>query len=345
MQSTVAIIGAGPIGLELAIALKQTKIPYVQFDKGQVAQMTYDFPPQTRYFSSSERISIAGIPIQTIDQQKCPREEYLAYIRSVVMQFNLKVNTYEEVTKVERLQTNEFHLTTVSSKGERHYQVQFLVIATGGTSFPRRLGIPGEDLPHVSTKMEDPHKYFQTQLVVIGGKNSAIETALRCFQAGSRVSLVHHLDQIDPQHVKYWLLPEFQGRIERNEMKAYFNSRVVEILPDRVKVDQAGTIVEVSADFVIKAIGFKADMSLFHALGIKLADEQEAVLHDEFMQTNIPNAYVLGTVVAGTQQRYRIFIENSHEHVDCILKDICAKLSIKSSWKGFQKPAFQRVEE
>lgn len=345
MKTTVAIIGAGPIGLELAIALKQTGIAYLLFDKGQVAQMIYDFPPQTRFFSSSERIGIAGIPIQTVDQQKCSREEYLAYIRSVLMHFDLQVNTYEEVIKIERQEKNSFRLTTFSAIGERVYHTQFLVLASGGTSHPRMLDVPGEAYTHVSTKMEDPHKYFQTDVAVIGGKNSAVESALRCYQAGARVSLIHYQEKIDDKDIKYWLLPELQGRIERKEINAYFGCRVVEILRDRVCLNHLGILNEIPAKFVIKAIGFRADMSLFRSIGVKLDEEQEAVVHHENMQTNVKNVYVLGTAVAGTQSKYRIFIENSHVHVDRILRDVCSKLRKATSWKGFQKAAFKRVEE
>ena len=343
-HSTVAIIGAGPIGIELAVALKQMNIPYVQFDKGQVAQMIYNFPPQTRFFSSSERIAIAGIPLQTVDQQKCPREEYLAYMRSVVMSFNLEVNTYEVVTRVQTVKSG-FQLDTQSAKGEQHYQVRFVVLATGGTSFPRLLKVPGEALPHVSIKMEDPHQYFQKKVVVVGAKNSAVESALRCFHAGAQVVLVLRRDHFDPQHVKYWLLPELQGRIERGEIDAYFSSEVVEIFSDRIKLRQHEQFLEVPCDFIIKAIGFEANMELFHQLGVALSPEHQAVMHDGSMQTNILDAYVLGTVVAGTQQKYRIFIENTHEHVDKIMQDLCAKLSISPGWKRFQHINNQRLEE
>src|ERR1043166_6111694 len=101
-SAEVAIVGAGPIGLELAVALKRHGIPYLHFDAGQVGQTMYNWPPQTRWFSSNERISIAGVPLQTTDQMKCTREQYLAYLRSVVQQFDLAIRTYEPVTRIEK---------------------------------------------------------------------------------------------------------------------------------------------------------------------------------------------------------------------------------------------------
>src|SRR4029077_10773388 len=99
--SDVAIIGAGPIGLELAVALKRAGVKYIQFDAEQIGYTISWFPPQTRFFSSNDRIAIAGVPLQTADQQKATREEYLTYLRRIVLEFDLKVNTYEKVVGIE----------------------------------------------------------------------------------------------------------------------------------------------------------------------------------------------------------------------------------------------------
>src|SRR4028119_130016 len=82
----VAIVGAGPIGLELAVALKRAGVDYLHFDAKQIGYTISWFPPQTRFFSSSERIAIAGVPLQTPDQGKCTREQYLAYPRGGLQQ-------------------------------------------------------------------------------------------------------------------------------------------------------------------------------------------------------------------------------------------------------------------
>lgn len=344
-NAVVGIVGAGPLGLELAIALKQSGISYLHFEKGQIVQMIANFPPQTHFFSSSERIGIGDIPIQTINQQKCTREEYLAYIRSVVMHYGLVVNSYEEVQNVQLLPEKGFLLHTLSGKGHQEYFVRFLVLATGGTAKPKMLGIPGEELPHVSSKMKDPHHYFQREVVIVGGKNSAAESALRCFAAGARVHLVHRRAEFSPEHVKYWLLPDLLKRIEVGDIRCHFSSELVAIQSDSVVVKKAGReqFEIIPADFVIKAIGFDADMRLFKELGATLSEEQQAVLHDEWMQTTVPNLFVCGTAVAGTQTRYRIFIENTHLHIEKIMNALFARLSIKNGYK--QKLQDQKIPQ
>src|SRR5262245_52216486 len=85
MEGThVAIIGAGPIGLEVAVALKRAGIDYLHFDAGQVGSTMQWWAPGTRFFSSPERIGIAGVPLALPHQDKASREEYLAYLRGIV---------------------------------------------------------------------------------------------------------------------------------------------------------------------------------------------------------------------------------------------------------------------
>jgi len=325
LDATVGIIGAGPIGLEMAASLKEAGISYIQFDKGQIAQTIFDFPPETRFFSSSERIGIAGIPIHTVDQQKCSRENYLAYLRMVAESYHLKVNSYEEVTSIEK--TGEgFNLETQSTKGKHSYHVRYLILATGGLNAPRHLEVPGEELPHVSTKMEDPHQYFQKQVVIVGGKNSAVEGAIRLFHAGVHVTMIVRRGEFDADTIKYWLLPELLGRIKKGQIVCHYNSQVKEIHPDRVTTD---TNQDIPCDFVIKAIGFKAEMDLFQKLGVTLSADTNSPQHDsETMETDVSGVYALGTVIAGTQEKFKIYIENTHQHVGKILASLCQKLQI-----------------
>src|SRR3954466_8545205 len=103
LSTDVAIIGAGPIGIELAVALKSAGVDYLHFDAKQVGYTVSWFAPQTRFFSSNERIAIAGMPLQTPDGGKVTREQYLTYLRSVVEHYDLHVNTYEPVVGIERI--------------------------------------------------------------------------------------------------------------------------------------------------------------------------------------------------------------------------------------------------
>lgn len=333
-DASIAIIGAGPLGLELAIALTQSGIPYLHFEKDQIGQMIFNFPIQTQFFSSSERIGIAGFPIQTINQQKCSREAYLDYLRMLSLHFNLQVNTHEKVVEIEKTEKG-FQIHTLSAKGKHTYHVRFVVMATGGTSHPRMLGVPGEEKSHVFIKMPEPHQFFRKKVLIIGGRNSAAEAALRCYHAGADVSLSVRSPQLSELSIKYWLLPELISRINKGEITGYLNTEVVEILSDSAvlrKVGESKTF-QIPADFVIKAIGFSADLSLCEKLGVTFRDTRPEYNPDT-METKVPGVYLLGTIVGGTQDKYRVFIENTHVHVDRIMRDITTKLNVPNNYKA-----------
>lgn len=317
----VAVIGAGPIGLELAVALKQAGIPYLHFDARQIGHTIAWFAPQTRFFSSNERIAIAGMPLQTFDQSKCSREEYLAYLRSVVQHYDLDVHAYEPVTGLRHV-GDGLELATAPQAGPRRYRVQQVILATGGTAHPRMLNIPGEDLSHVSHYFQDPHTYFRKRLLVVGGRNSAVEAALRCHHAGASVALSYRRAELDAADVKYWLFPEITGLMNAGKIQPHMNTVPIAISPQHVTLRDRQTQFtrDVPADFVLLMTGYEADMSLCRLAGVTLdGPNQMPVYNPRTMETNVPGIYLAGTVVGGTQQKYRVFIENCHIHVQRIV--------------------------
>ncbi len=330
-ESEVVIVGAGPIGIELAVALKKAGVNYAHFDAKQIGYTISWFAPMTRFFSSNERIAIAGAPLLTADQSKASREEYLAYLRSVVMQFDLQINTYEPVVEIERGGIGRggegFILTTNPASGKRVHRCRKLVLATGGTDRPRRLNVEGENLPHVSAYFGDPHQYFGKRLLIIGGKNSAVEAALRCHHAGAHVSISYRREQLPAKHIKYWLMPEMNGLIASGRIPAYFQTTAKRITTTHVTLaDASGKMIDVPADFVLSLIGYEQDNALFKFAGLQLSDDDGAPVFDEnTMETSVSGVYVAGTAVGGTQEKYSVFIENCHVHVDRIVAALTGK--------------------
>jgi thioredoxin reductase (NADPH) len=239
------------------------------------------------------------------------------------MQFDLKVNTYEPIDRIER-RGGEFVLGTSRAGGGRTCVAKKLVLATGGTDNPRRLGIEGEDLPQVSAYFQDPHLYFRRKLLIVGGKNSAVEAALRCHHAGAEVSLSYRNAELSGKSIKYWLLPEINDLIRTGRIRAYFNTQPTRIDPAGVTLQGTcgGTMppTQVPADFVLMMIGYVQNNALPKCAGIDLRGDCGAPVFDErTMETNVPGVFVAGTAVAGTQDKYRVFIENCHVHVERII--------------------------
>lgn len=320
MNTDVAIIGAGPIGLELAAVLQETGVEYEQFDAGQVGQTICWYPRQAQFFSSPDRIAIAGVALQTPDQSKATREQYLAYLRGVVEQFDLPVHTYTRITHIER---NGDGFTLACESNERAFEcaARRVVVTIGDMHRPRMLDIPGEDLPHVSHYFDDPHRYFRKRLLIVGGRNSAVEAAIRCFRAGANVALSYRHGAF-PSSVKYWLKPEIEWLIKSGQIGFHPRTTPVSIAPGQVRLrdtnEPAGAhdSFSVPADFVLLLTGYEMDATLLTGAGVALFGPNAAPRVDaQTMETNVRGVYVAGTAAAGTQLRFRLFIENCHSHV------------------------------
>jgi thioredoxin reductase (NADPH) len=316
------IIGAGPIGLELAAVLKRQGADYLHLEAKQIGYTLSWWPRQTYFFSTTERIEIAGIPAPSTDQGRLTGEQYLAYLRSVVEQLDLQVQTYEPVSDIQPVEDG-FLVRTRPLADERRYLGRRVILATGDMHAPNLLGIPGEHLPHVSHYFHDPHTYFRTQLLIVGGRNSAVEAALRCWRAGSQVTISYRRAAFDAQLVKHWLLPDLEAQIEHGNIAFLPLTRPLEITPQHVLLERldrdgnpGGEVIRQPADFVLLNTGFIADMRLFQRAGVNLiGPEQTPQFDPRSMETNVPGLYVAGTAAAGSQKRYTLFIENCHVHV------------------------------
>lgn len=332
----VAIIGAGPIGIELAVAFTRLGVDYIHFDAGQIGHTISWWPRNTYFFSTTERIEIAGIPSQAGDQPRITGEQYLAYLRGIVEQFDLKVNTYEPVIDIQKTETG-FNLITNPLPGRKSYSTKKVVIAFGDMHKPRLLGIPGEDLPHVSHYLHDPHDYFRKRLLVVGGRNSAVESALRCWRMGAEVAISYRRPAFNEQIVKATILPDLLTQIERGNIQFYPKTIPIEITAETVHLTPASSssisssrLIKHQADFVLLHTGFVQDSSLFERTGVKLKGTQKVpVCSPETMESNISGLYIAGTAAAGTQKRFRLFIENCHVHVAKITSAITGQVPEK----------------
>jgi len=331
VETEVLIVGAGPIGLELAVVLKAMGVGYEQIDAGQVGQTISWYPKQVRFFSSPERIAIAGVPLSTSNQEKATREHYLAYLRGIVQQFGLRVRTYERVCDIVR-NGDGFTVHTKHGDESRRYQARCVVLAIGDMHRPNKLNIPGEELDHVSHYFDEPHRYFTQKLLIIGGRNSAVEAAIRCARGGAHVTLSYRREKFDDTSVKYWLLPEIQALIKSGQITYRPNTTPTRIENTHARLvptdahgkpDPHAEPIDVPADFVLLMTGYQMDTSLLEQAGVELIGENRGPrLDPDTMMTNVPGLYVVGTAAAGTQKNFRLFIENCHPHVTKIVRSI-----------------------
>jgi len=326
----VLIVGAGPSGLATAIAAKQRGLDYVVVEKGVLVNSIFNFPTHMVFFTTPELLEIGGLPLVT-PYDKPMRLESLRYYRRVVDTYALQISFHEEVVAIEREDeggATVFTVTTRTSRGvKRVRQARAVVLAIGYYDLPNYLGIPGEDLPHVSHYYTDAHPYYRQRVVVVGGKNSAAEASLELFRGGAQVTLIHRHATLGDS-IKYWVRPDIDNRIKEGSIQARFETTVCEIRTTDVVVRRAdGTREEIPADGVFLLTGYHPDAELMKAAGIRVEPETLApAMNPDTFETNVPNLFLAGGCVAG-KATGNIFIENGRFHGEKIIAELAARLS------------------
>lgn len=329
----VAIVGGGPIGIELTIALQEAGVNTILFEAKQIGNAISRWPPHTHFYSTPEHVALAGVPVHNVNQQPISGEQYLAYLRTLVEYFDLNLHNYEPVEAVVPEEAG-FRLQTRTLNGrEQVYRSDRLVLSTGGMARPRLLSIPGEDLSHVSHYFPGPHAYFRRRLLVVGGKNSALESALRSWRAGAEVTISYRRPDFDFDVVKPHLADDISTRIEKGEIDVLPSTAPVAIAPDSVTLARTGDdfaptgeTFRHETDFVLLATGFVADMTMFRELGVTLHGERQVPEYNPAtMETNVPGVYVAGTAAGGTQIAFKHFISTSHDHVGKIVRALTGR--------------------
>jgi len=210
------------------------------------------------------------------------------------------------------------------------------VLATGYFDQPNRLGVPGEDLPHVSHYFDEGHLSYGRDAVVIGGKNSAVEAALQLFRAGARTTIIYR-GTAWPKSVKYWLRPDLENRIKAGEITARMGTHVAGITPTEVRVHGLGGEEAIPADRVYPLIGFHPDLGLFDRIGIKYDRETgRPEIDADTLETSVPGVYVAGSVTAGNKI-WEIFIENGRFDGEKVFGSPAERVEAQNLYQGIRR--------
>ena len=301
----IVIIGAGPVGLACAIAARRASIPHLVIEKGCLVNSIFNFPADMTFFTTPELMEIGDHPL-ICTHDKPTRAEALAYYRAISRVENLRINLFEKVTGVEG-EKDSFEILTEGRDGPDSYPCRRIILATGYYDNPNRMGIPGEDLPHVSHYYAEAHPFMGQRVLVVGGKNSACEAALDLFRQGAEVTLVHRGEELG-DGVKYWVRPDVENRIEAGEVRALFNTRVTAIEGNSVTLSN-GDVEEYDQVFLLT--GYHPDGGLLEACGLKPdPDTLKPVIDPDTLESgDVPGIYLAGSVSAGYETG-NVFIEN-----------------------------------
>ncbi len=304
----VVIIGAGPIGITCGIEAVKRNYSHLIIEKGCLVNSIFHYPTNMTFFSTSERLEIGEVPFVS-HGDKPTRREALEYFRRVKQSWNLSVNNYEKVLDIKK-ENEFFHI--ISDK--RKYSSRKVIIATGFYDEPNYIKVPGENLSKVKHYFDEAHPYAYLKVIVVGAANSAVDVALETYRRGSDVTMVIREDRIK-DNVKYWVKPDIDNRIKEGSIKAYFNSKIINIKEDEVEIKTPDGNVILKNDFVFAMTGYHSDFNLLEKAGVQiLNDEQRTPCFDEnTFETNVPGLFLAG-VVCGGMDNGKWFIENSRYH-------------------------------
>jgi thioredoxin reductase (NADPH) len=303
------IIGAGPAGLSAADAAAQEGLDYLVIEKGTIANTIRRYPVGRTLFSTTNELEMREGSLKPV-REKPTREELLSHYIHFVLDHNLRINAGEEVLAIERDDSESFvvHTKSKTAVGEEvrsTYRARRLLFAIGAMDYPRRLNVPGEDLPKVHHRFVEPYPYVRKNALVVGGGNSAAEAALFLSEEGARTTMAiwpSDWENRDPKAgaMKHWVRMPLEGEIAAGRLRVVLYKKIDEITEDAVKLTtEDGESITIANDVVFVLVGSDADLTLLLKLGVKTEPGKSAmtivpVYDPETFETNVPGIYVAG---------------------------------------------------
>lgn len=311
------IIGAGPIGLACGIEAKKNNLDYLIVDKGMLVNSIYNYPVNTTFFSTSDKLEIGEIPFIS-HNVKPTRTEALEYYRRVCDSWNLNLDLYNEVLEIEKKESLFILNTRNGIKKSKN-----IIICTGFYDIPYLLNIPGEELDKVLHYYNESHPYYKMDIAIVGAGNSAVDVALDTYRKGAKsVTMIIREKEIGG-NIKYWVKPDIVNRIESGEIKAFYESEILEIKENTILIKTPTGVEKIDNDFVLAMTGYLPNYEILKKLGVKVNDDEfkTPLYNEETMETNINGVFLAGVICGGLKTN-KWFIENSRDHSQKILSTI-----------------------
>lgn len=332
-EPDLLVVGAGPTGIAIGAEAIGRGLDVLLVDQGPLTAAIQLYPVHMTFFTTRDRLEIAGVPF-TVPEEKPSRRQALVYYRSVVERYGMPLALHEEVTAIRPPAEagGRFEIDTRHRGEERRYRPRAVAVATGYFFNPKRLGVPGEELPWVSDRYRDPYRHFGEHVVVVGAGNTAVEAALDLWRNDVRVTLVHRGHTVKGS-VKYWLKPDFDNRVEEGSIAARygrcvaaFHEEAGERWVETVPAVGGGPAERLPCDAAYVFLGYRPDAGLFAAAGVEIDPGTLVPAHDPATcESNVPGLYIAGTLQAGAATD-KIFIENSRHHAPLIVDHLLSTL-------------------
>lgn len=256
----VLIIGAGPAGLAASLAAKKMGLSYQTVEQDSLGGAVFQYPRGKLVMTAPVDLPIVG----KVQFRNTSKEELLKFWTDACKRHDLKIRYRERVESMEN-KGGAFHVRTSTQQ----YIAATVLLAIGRRGTPRKLGVPGEELPKVVYRLIDPEQYRGQQVMVVGGGDSALEAAASIAELGDTSVMLSYRGEAFQRAKKRNRERVDQASIQ-GRLKVLLNSQIREIRPDEVVLKQSGQEMRVSNDAVIVSAGGILPNDFLRSIGIEV---------------------------------------------------------------------------
>jgi thioredoxin reductase/Pyruvate/2-oxoacid:ferredoxin oxidoreductase delta subunit len=256
----VIIVGAGPAGISASLRATENGLSHLTLERESVGGTVSKYPRQKLVMTSPVEFPLYG----KFNKTQLSKEELLGLWEKVMGRADLNIKTGECVDTIERQGDGMFDVKTCNGL----YRSRSVVMALGRAGTPRKLGVPGEDLPHVLYRLIEADHYTNSNILIVGGGDSAVEAAMGlAHQPGNKVTISYRRSEFS--RLKERNTKRLEENIKSRKLEVLFNSMPTEFRQGSVLIDVGGgTIKELPNDYVWVFAGGIPPTEFLKATGI-----------------------------------------------------------------------------
>jgi thioredoxin reductase (NADPH) len=257
----VLIVGAGPAGLAASLAAKKHGLKYQTIEQDSLGGAVFQYPRGKLVMTAPVELPLIG----KMHFKNTSKEELLKFWENACTKSGLAIRYQERVEKIVNKE-GVFHIKAT----QQEYRAAAVLLAIGRRGTPRKLGVPGEELPKVMYRLIDPEQYRDHNVLVVGGGDSALEAAASIAELGgnTRVTLSYRGDAF--QRAKQRNRQRVADASSKSHLKVLLNSEVKAIREDAVLLQQDTKNVQIPNDIVIVSAGGILPNDFLRSIGIEV---------------------------------------------------------------------------
>jgi len=255
------IIGAGPAGIGASLSAKKHNMKFLTIEQGDIGGTVLHYPRHKIVMTSPVEIPLYG----KVKLRETTKDALLELWMNIIEKTGLAINCNEKMTALTPREDGTFTIKT--ARGE--YRTSKVILAIGRRGTPRKLGVPGEDLPKVAYRLLDPEQHRGDKVLVVGGGDSAVEAAMALADDGQNGVILSYrgeaFSRIKPKNREL-----LDAAIKANKIEVMLESNVREITPDKIVIAAKTGDITLENDFVYIFAGGELPNEFLKSIGIRI---------------------------------------------------------------------------